>query len=160
MMLKLLFTSWWMLMNYFISILLYPSKSLRDILTTKDCFFGGQIILHALPHRCVANDTSWVYAFCLLPCYAQCHILVWYISHVFCIMWIGVCLQFQSGCSRPKRSHLSGSRTHTPDGIPTPNGSKSNWDFLPGRSPTVGRTYFLVNRIGARRRAWNLWPHG
>ena len=82
-----------MLMNYFISILLYPSESKGIFLTTKDCFFGDQIYLACIPHRCVANETSWVYALCLSPCYAECHILVLYISHVFYIVLISVCLQ-------------------------------------------------------------------
>ena len=53
----------------------------------------------------------------------------------------------------PKKGEISGSRTHTPDGIPIPNGSRSNWDFLLGRSPAVGQTDFPVNIIGARRKA-------
>ena len=58
-----------------------------------------------------------------------------------CIQWF---IEFKRD---PKEGEISSSRTHTPDGIPIPNSSRSNWDILPGRSLAIGRTGFPVNKF-------------
>ena len=145
----------WMLIPLSISISFYLSE-IKGASHHKELFLlWSEYLISITPKRCVANDISCgVHAlFIILLRIVFDSGLI----HQSCILYhVNKCMS--AGSIRffwdLREGVLSGSRTHTPDGIPTPNGLRSNWDFLPGRSPTVGWTNFPVNRFGARRRAW------
>ena len=141
-------------MNYFVSISFYLSGS-KGLSYHKELFLlWSDYLISITPKRCVANDISW--GVCALSIILLRIVFDSCLIHQSCILYhVNKCMSIGSNRFFWGRREvvLSGSRTHTPDEIPTPKGLRSSWDFLPGRSPTVGWTNFPVNRFGARRRA-------